>query len=153
MADAVRPGGETTMAETMKAEDQQDQHAPRVLIVDDDHNLREILQVRLEQEGCEVMLAADGREALDHIADMGLQHPDLIVLDLMMPGMSGLEVLETIKQDESTSYIPVIILTGDDSSSGVAAGIETGADFYWVKPFELADFIRTVKLVLEHKNV
>jgi DNA-binding response OmpR family regulator len=131
----------------MNTEDQQ--QPSRILVVDDDPNIRDVLQFSLEREGYAVTLAGNGREALHYISNDGLEHPDLIVLDLMMPETSGLEVLRRLKENENTARIPVLVLTVKDSLTDTATGLNTGADFYWTKPFEVTELVRAIKLILE----
>ena len=80
----------------------------KILFVDDEDDIREVLQIRLESYGYQVMTAGSGEEALQKVQT---DHPDLIILDIMMPGMDGLAVLKKLRKDESTSDLPVIMLT------------------------------------------
>jgi DNA-binding response OmpR family regulator len=124
------------------------QQAPIILVVDDEEDIRYLLQISLEQEGFRVVTASSGREALHFIAD---NRPDLVVLDVMMPEIDGFEVLRRLKENEATCHIPVVMLTAKDSTSAVVSGLEIGADFYWTKPFKVPDLARTVRLILEHE--
>lgn len=112
----------------------------RILVVDDDAALAEMVGIVLESEGFEPVFCADGAEAVDAFK----QHePDLVLLDLMLPGIDGIEICGLIRQD---SGVPIIMLTAKADASDVVAGLEAGADDYMVKPFnpkELAARIRT----------
>lgn len=119
----------------------------RVLVVDDDERIRTMLSWQLEAEGFVVHCAADGADALDRI---DLERPDLVVLDLTMPGVAGLDVLRRVRHRESsdrTAPLPVIILSGRSGETDRIVGLDLGADDYLVKPFspgELAARIRSV---------
>jgi CheY-like chemotaxis protein len=104
----------------------------RVLVVDDDLAVR--LRVRdllVSVDHCEVVEAADGQAGLDEVAR---QPPDLILLDLMMPGMNGLEVCAALGRDPVASQIPVIVLSAGDEAGAMSAALEAGAEDYLVKP-------------------
>jgi DNA-binding response OmpR family regulator len=118
----------------------------RVLVVDDDDTVREVLRRYLTRDGHEVIEAADG------ITGLGLVrsgHPDLVVLDLMLPGMDGLEVCREIRR---TSSIPVIMLTALGQESDRVVGLEYGADDYVVKPFSPRELALRVSRVLERSR-
>ena len=118
----------------------------RVLVVEDEQGLREPLVYLLEKEGYEVVEAADGNIA---IAEFTKQEPDLILLDLMLPGMSGNEVCMKIRQ---TSNVPVIMLTAKDSEIDKVVGLEIGADDYVTKPYSTRELLARMKAVLR-RNV
>ncbi|MBD3680028.1 MAG: response regulator [Rhodobacteraceae bacterium] len=105
---------------------------PLILVCDDDQLLLELMEFRLRAKEFGVVLAEDGRKALDLVS---ARHPDLIVLDAMMPGMDGLEVLLRLKQAEATRDIPVIMLTARKSESDIVKALEAGAADYIIKPF------------------
>jgi two-component system catabolic regulation response regulator CreB len=113
-----------------------------VLVVDDDDTVREVLRRYLTRDGHEVIEAADGITGLGVVRS---QHPDLVVLDLMLPGMDGLEVCREIRR---TSSIPVIMLTALGQESDRVVGLEYGADDYVVKPFSPRELSARVKAVL-----
>ena len=118
--------------------------APVLLVADDDEDILTLVQLRLARSGFEVIVARDGEEAL-RLAEE--RCPDLAVLDWMMPKLSGLEVLRAIRASESTSHIPVLLLTARASDSDVQAGLDAGADDYVAKPFspqELAGRVQTI---------
>jgi DNA-binding response OmpR family regulator len=116
--------------------------APVVLVVDDDDDLRAIVEFRLRREGLTVHSAADGDEALEKAREVA---PDVCVLDVMMPRRSGHEVLRELRADDSTRGIRVILLTARAQERDVSDGFELGADDYLTKPFspgELATRVR-----------
>lgn len=116
-----------------------------VLVVDDEKPLAQAIAATLDLEGLETVLAYDGTQALELTRKL---HPDLILLDVMMPGKSGFEVCSTIKQDPATASIPVIILTAKTELSDRMAGISAGANEYLTKPFSPTQLISLVKETL-----
>ena len=118
----------------------------RVLVVEDEQGLREPLVYLLEKEGYEVVEAADGNIA---ITEFNKQEPDLILLDLMLPGMSGNEVCMKIRQ---TSNVPVIMLTAKDSEIDKVVGLEIGADDYVTKPYSTRELLARMKAVLRRNS-
>ena len=123
---------------------------PRILAVDDVASNLEILQVRLEAQGYEVITAADGEQALAQIHE---HEPDLVLLDIMMPKVDGITVLKRLKQDASTKFLPVILVTAKADTSDVVVGLEAGADDYLTKPFEQAALIARVRSLLRLKEL
>jgi DNA-binding response OmpR family regulator len=116
-----------------------------VLVVDDDPVIVRLLEVNFEMEGFAVRTAADGLEGLESAK---AQHPDVIVSDVMMPRMDGLQLVNELKADPATASIPVILLSAKAQADDVRAGIEAGADDYVTKPFEPLDLLdRVVKLI------
>lgn len=104
----------------------------KILVCDDDANIRNIMDFSLETEGFQVLVAADGPEALQLVRD---EHPDLVILDVMMPGSDGLSVCRQLKQDTATRQIPVLLLTARSGRGDREAGLAAGADDYVTKPF------------------
>jgi adenylate cyclase len=121
---------------------------PRILAVDDVPENLEIVRVRLEAEGYEVITAADGEEALAKARET---EPDLILLDVMMPKLDGISVLRQFKQDTALSFVPVIMLTAKSDTRDVVIGLEAGADDYLTKPFERAALTARVRAMLRIK--
>jgi two-component system response regulator ResD len=113
-----------------------------VLVVDDEESVRELIELYLTKEAFEVVHAKDGKEAL---RVNGEQHPDLIILDLMLPGLDGREVCRQIR---STSRVPIIMLTARAEEVDRIVGLELGADDYVVKPFSPRELVARVKAVL-----
>ena len=112
-----------------------------VLVVDDDPVIQKLLKVNFEMEGYNVVTAGDGAEGL---AAARSESPDVVILDIMMPKMNGLEVLAALKGDRSTQRIPVILLSAKAQSSDVQAGLDRGADAYVTKPFDPLELLDRV---------
>ncbi len=123
---------------------------PRILIVDDNETNRDILATRLATQGYELKQAADGEEAL--IAARAHQ-PDLILLDVMMPKLDGVEVCRRLKGDASLPFTPIILVTAKADSKDVVAGLEAGADEYLTKPIDQMALLARVKSVLRIKDL
>src|SRR5262245_37046771 len=104
----------------------------KILAVDDERAILRLVQVNLERAGYRVVMASDGREAMEKVAS---ERPDLIVLDVMMPYMDGFEVLRTLKRNPATRDIPVIMLTAKAQDADIFEGLKSGADCYLTKPF------------------
>ncbi len=117
-----------------------------VLLVEDEEHIRLVVEYNLKREGFEVYSAEDGQAALE-IARKII--PDIILLDWMLPGMNGLEVLTELKHDERTEHIPVFMLTAKGMASDVARALEMGADNYITKPFNPRQLGETIKKKLE----
>ena len=116
--------------------------AAKVLVVDDEKNIVQLARLYLNNEGFQVEEAYDGKEALEKVRTA---HPDLIVLDLMMPGMDGLTVCREVRK---TSNLPIIILTARADDVDKIVGLELGADDYVTKPFNPRELVARVKAVL-----
>jgi adenylate cyclase len=112
-----------------------------ILVVDDDPVIQKLLSVNFEMEGYRVVTAGDGVEGLERIAD---DMPDLVLLDVMMPRMDGLEVVRRLKADVSTSSIPVILLSAKAQATDVSGGLDAGADDYITKPFDPLELLDKV---------
>ena len=121
---------------------------PRILIVDDEPINLDILQTRLSVHGYEILTATDGEEAL---AVATAQRPDLILLDIMMPKMDGIDVCRRLKADASLPFMPIILVTAKADSKDVVAGLEAGADEYLTKPVDQAALVARVKSMLRIK--
>jgi|UniRef100_A0A7C5EL69 two-component system phosphate regulon response regulator PhoB len=116
-----------------------------ILVVEDEENIRELLRYNLEKEGYRVKVAASGEEALKLARVMP---PDLILLDLMLPGLDGLEVCRVLKQDPVTRPLPIIMLTAKGEEADIVTGLELGADDYITKPFTLRVVLARLRAVL-----
>lgn len=116
-----------------------------ILVVDDDHDTLLLLQTMLAAKGFSVVSAQSGAEALEAV-----QHgaPALILLDLMMPGMSGYEVLDRLKSNHATSRIPVILVTAKRLDDDLMTGYQHGADYYITKPYTSKQLLFGIELVL-----
>jgi CheY-like chemotaxis protein len=123
---------------------------PRILAVDDVAENLEILQLRLQSQGYEVVLAADGEAALVAARE---QLPDLILLDVMMPKMDGIEVVRRLKNDASLPFIPIILVTAKADGKDMVAGLDAGGDDYLTKPFEHAALVARVRSMLRIKQL
>lgn len=123
---------------------------PRVLVVDDDPQVLGLLRLNFEMEGYEVSCANDGTEALEAVSR---EVPDLVVCDVMMPGIDGLEVVRRLRADPATAHLPVVVLSAKAMRSDLRAGIEAGADEYVTKPFDPVELIDVVsRLLAKHKK-
>jgi two-component system, OmpR family, response regulator MprA len=116
----------------------------KILVVDDERAVRDSLRRALELQGYQVDLAADGAEALAQLESNG--QPDAVVLDILMPGMDGLEVCRRIR--EQGSGVPVLMLTARDAVGDRVAGLDAGADDYLVKPFALEELLARIRALL-----
>ena len=123
---------------------------PRILVVDDIETNRDILVTRLATQGYQLSQAADGEEALE-IARK--ERPDLILLDVMMPKLDGIEVCRRLKADLALSFMPIILVTAKSDSKDVVAGLEAGADEYLSKPIDQMALLARVKSVLKQKQL
>lgn len=117
----------------------------KILIVDDEKDIVKMLDYNLRREGFKVISAYDGEDAID-LAKR--EYPDLIILDLMLPAMDGLEVCKVLKKEDRTAKIPIIMLTAKAEEADKILGLELGADDYLTKPFSPRELIARVKAVL-----
>src|SRR5512138_3552536 len=104
----------------------------RILVVDDEQPIQELLQYNLEKEGFRVTVCGSGEDALKRVKT---EKPELILLDLMLPGTGGLDVCRRLKETPSTADIPIIMLTAKTEDSDIVLGLELGAEDYVTKPF------------------
>jgi DNA-binding response OmpR family regulator len=118
---------------------------PLILIVDDERRNRQLLEVMLGGEGYDLISAESGRDALDKVRERA---PDLILLDVMMPGMNGYEVATSVKEDPRTRHIPIIILTALDDKSSRIHGLSAGAEEFITKPLNRHDVCERVRNLL-----
>src|SRR6266404_3879978 len=121
---------------------------PLILVVDDVPDNVEILQLRLESQGYEVITAGDGEAALAMIRD---QLPDLVLLDIQMPKLDGIAAVKALKADTGLPFIPVILVTARADARDVVAGLEAGADDYLTKPVDQAALVARVRAMLRIK--
>jgi DNA-binding response OmpR family regulator len=120
-----------------------------VLVVDDDPVIQTLLHVNFEMEGYKVVEAMDGVEGLERAR---ADRPDVVVLDIMMPKMNGLEVASALKADPVTAGIPVILLSAKAQESDIKAGQSTGAEDYMTKPFDPLDLLDRVAALLARQR-
>jgi len=119
--------------------------APKLLLVEDDLALAELLEFRFVNEGYEVRVTADGDEALICATE---DTPDLVILDWMIEGTSGIEVCRRLRRDKATAHVPIIMLTARDAEDDRIRGLDTGADDYLTKPFSPRELLARVAAVL-----
>jgi len=117
----------------------------RILIVDDEAHIVELLAMNLRQHGFEACSASSGLDVMDRAV---AEHPDLILLDLMLPGLSGLEACRLLKTDPRTASVPVIMLTAKSEETDKVIGLGIGADDYVTKPFGLRELIARIEVAL-----
>ena len=117
-----------------------------ILVVEDDLDIRELISFNLANEGHQVFEANDGEVGIDKARN---NNPDLILLDLMLPGIQGLDVCRIIKSDQETKEIPIIMVTALGQEEDIVKGLETGADDYITKPFSIKVLIARVNSVLK----
>ncbi|MFP4380579.1 MAG: response regulator transcription factor [Candidatus Sumerlaeia bacterium] len=117
----------------------------KILVVDDEPDVLLIVKTGLQAEGYDLVTATNGADALTVAKD---ENPDLIVLDVMMPGMDGFETLAKLKEMDETSTIPVIMLTGLSEKQKIQKALVSGIEYYVIKPFEFDDLLKKVRTAL-----
>lgn len=122
---------------------------PRVLVVDDDPQVLKLLRVNFELEGFEVMSATNGEEALELVRG---DTPDVVVCDVMMPGIDGLEVVRRLRAHPDTVSLPLVVVSAKAQQADVRAGLKLGADEYVTKPFDPAELIEIVQRLLDERS-
>jgi DNA-binding response OmpR family regulator len=120
---------------------------PTVLVVDDEPNIREMIAINLRREGVEVLFAEDGHTAVDLARDA---HPDLVVLDIMMPGMDGFDACRSIREH---STVPILLLSARGEEIDRIVGLELGADDFLVKPFAMRELVARVRAMLRRARM
>ncbi len=120
-----------------------------ILVVDDEEDILELVQFNLMRSGFRVDCLTSGSEVLPAVRRV---HPDLIVLDLMLPGMDGLEICALLKNDPKTKAIPVVMLTAKGSESDIVRGLDMGADDYVTKPFSPKVLLARIKAILRSRS-
>jgi len=120
-----------------------------VLVVDDDPVILKLLEVNFEMEGFQVVRASDGAEGLERAREV---LPDIVVLDVMMPRMTGYEVAKALKEDAETAHIPIIFVTARAQSTDVERGMELGVEDYVTKPFDPLELIDRVNNLLARRR-
>lgn len=121
--------------------------SPRILAVDDDEDILALIKLILKQHGLEMIQATSGMEALERLTH---DLPDLVILDLMMPEMDGLEVCRHIRADPRTAHLPVMILTARTQPESRAEAFRAGADDYVTKPVHPGELVARLRAILEH---
>ena len=120
-----------------------------VLVVDDEPDLLELVQYNLAAAGYDVTCVSSGEEAL---AAVGSVRPELVILDVLLPGMDGLDVCKTLKGDTQTSAIPIVMLTARGEEADIVTGLEVGADDYLAKPFSPRELLARIKAALRRRR-
>ena len=123
---------------------------PRILVADDDPDLREIVRLTLERDGYDVIEAADGDQALERAIDSA---PSLILLDLIMPGADGVDTCRRLKSDRRTLSVPVIFISGKGDGQARARVMQLGADDYLNKPLDPRDLSRRVRIAIQRREI
>jgi len=123
--------------------------SPKILAIDDENDVLLIIKTALSSQGYEVITAANGYDGLALAED---HKPDLILLDLRMPEMDGMEVLEQLRESENTQDIPVIVLTGISEKNQIREALDKGINYYIVKPFECQDLISKIELAIKSQD-
>ena len=118
---------------------------PTVLVIDDDPVILQLLRVNFEMEGFAVITAADGEEG---VARARADKPDIVVSDVMMPRMSGIELVAKLRADPGTEDIPILLLTAKAQQADIGAGLDAGADDYVTKPFDPLDLVDRVNRLI-----
>ena len=123
---------------------------PLILIVDDMPQNLDLLTRRLQSQGYDVATAADGEEALERVTELA---PDLVLLDIMMPKLDGIETVRRLKADEALQHIPVILVTARSDPRDVVEGLDAGGDDYLTKPIDHAALLARVRSMLRVKSL
>ena len=121
----------------------------KILIIEDEHDVAQLLAYNLSKEGYQPFVAKEGVTGLQRSQEF---HPDLVILDLMLPGMDGWEVFRRLRKERETAHMPVIMLTARGDEADRVLGLELGADDYITKPFSLREVIARIKTVLRRKD-
>ncbi|HXW76897.1 MAG TPA: response regulator [Candidatus Eremiobacteraceae bacterium] len=121
------------------------QRKPKVVVADDDPDIRRLVQITVTNAGCDVTVAADGEEAVELVRT---SRPDLVILDVLMPRMDGWEVAKELKGDPETAPIPIMFLTSRGQEHDVLEGFNSGAADYMVKPFSPRELQVRVRAIL-----
>ena len=125
---------------------------PKILIVEDDPAVRGVVELALEREGMRTLAVADGEAALKHIGSSD-QDVDLVILDVMLPGMDGVSVCREIRAGDVGSDVPIIMLTARDDEASVLIGLEVGADDYVTKPFSPRQLVSRIRAHLRRRRL
>ncbi|MCW8858881.1 MAG: response regulator transcription factor [Deltaproteobacteria bacterium] len=120
-----------------------------VLVVEDEEDILALLQFNLIKAGYDVVCTTDGEEGLQKISE---RQPDLILLDLMLPGIGGLDICRKLRSEEKTTNLPIIMLTARGEEADVVQGLELGADDYMTKPFSIKVLLARIQTVLHRKS-
>ncbi|MGH4122649.1 MAG: response regulator [Clostridium sp.] len=122
----------------------------KILVVDDEEHIQELIRFNLEKSGYKVICAGDGIEAIKLVKE---QLPQLMLLDLMLPGMDGLDVCKEIRKDSAMANMPIIMITAKGEEIDKIIGLELGADDYITKPFSVRELVARIKAILRRTNM
>lgn len=122
----------------------------KIAVIEDDRDINELITYNLQKEGFNIIRSLDGGQGLFLVQK---EHPDLVLLDLMLPGMDGLEICQALKQNSATKDIPIIMITAKGEESDVVVGLQMGADDYIVKPFSIKVLMARVKAVFRRDRL
>jgi two-component system response regulator MprA len=128
---------------------QEKQPPLKVLVVDDEDNIIELIRLGLRYEGFQVEVASDGEQGITLAQRI---NPDLVILDLMMPGIDGLEVTRRLRSNPTTRDVPILMLTAKDEVGDRILGLQTGADDYLTKPFDFYELLERIKAILRRQS-
>lgn len=131
--------------QTSVSEDRPGKQAVKVLLVEDEDSISSLIEYNLEKEGFQTLLVRDGDDALTSVFD---ERPDVILLDWMLPNVSGIEICRQLRSKQETKNIPIIMLTARAEETDRVRGLETGADDYLTKPFSMAELSARIRAVL-----
>ena len=120
----------------------------KILIIEDESKIARFVELELKHEGYAVQTAGDG---LEGIKAVGSFHPDLLVLDLMLPGISGIEVCRRLRAAEDTATLPILMLTAKDDITDKVMGLDMGADDYMTKPFAIEELLARIRMLLKRR--
>ncbi len=126
-----------------------DSSMPKILVVDDDHEILKLIAMLLRRIGAEAWTFADGQSALQRLSQAV---PDLIILDLMLPDIDGLQILQQVRDQERFSHVPVLILSAKADPDTIREGLDLGADGYVTKPYIANTLIDKVRLMLQSER-
>ena len=122
--------------------------ARKILVVDDNEDIRTFVEISLKAKGYEIITACDGQEGWEVLQ---AQKPDLLIVDVNMPRMDGREVVRRVRADDALKGMPVIMLTGEDKDEDILTGISGGADQYITKPFKIEGLLAGIKMMFEEQ--
>ncbi|MFH0790806.1 MAG: response regulator [Candidatus Omnitrophota bacterium] len=123
--------------------------AKKIMLVDDDPNIIDILTIRLKKVGFDVVSCSAGLDVLNKVLS---EQPDLIILDVMLPQLDGYRICRMLKFDDRYEHIPIIMLTAKAEKKSKEIGLETGADRYITKPFDIDQLVKEIEAVLKEKE-
>ena len=124
-------------------------HKNSIIVVDDDEDILELIRYNLDREGFHIICAATGEDALEKVRS---KPPDLLVMDLMLPGLDGLDICRILRSDSKTKSIPILMLTAKSQDTDIISGLEIGADVYVTKPFSIKVLTAHIKALLRRSE-